>query len=460
MKKLILLLTILLSATVFSQDITGTWSGPLDVQGMQLRMLIKITQNETGYTGTLDSPDQGAKDIPVSDIVFKDNILTFAVPAAGVQYKGTLENETIKGTFSQGGTNLPLNFSRGTGVKRPQEPQPPFTYHSENVTFKNDKAGITLSGTLTLPKTEGNFPAVILISGSGPHNRDEEIAGHKPFLLLADHLTKNGIAVLRYDERGIGESEGDFSTATSADFANDAEAAFNYLKTRKEINKKEIGLLGHSEGGMVAPMVAERNKDAAFIVLLAGPGIKITELMVLQNYAVGKALGLPEATLEMNKTINSSTYAIVTGETDPEVMKDKLKAHMKKTSGAGLAIQGATEKQIDDHINAEVKGITSPWFIYFLKADPTTVLEKIKCPILALNGSNDVQVNADENLNGIKLAAARGGNKKVTVKKLEGLNHLFQESATGLPQEYGKIEQTMSPVVLDEVANWINNVTK
>ena len=181
MKKLIFFFTFLLSASLFSQDITGTWNGILDVPGMQLRMLVNISQSETGYTGTMDSPDQGAKDIPISDIVFTNNSLSFSVPAAGVTYKGTFENETIKGTFSQAGSSLPLNLSRGTGINRPQEPQAPFSYHSENVTFKNDKAGITLSGTLTLPKKEGNFPAVILISGSGPQNRDEEISGHKPF---------------------------------------------------------------------------------------------------------------------------------------------------------------------------------------------------------------------------------------------------------------------------------------
>lgn len=460
MKKILTLVTLFVATYMFSQDITGTWNGKLEFQGIQMRMLIHITQNDSGYTATMDSPDQGAKDIPVGNITFTDNILDFNIPAAGVQYKGTYKDDIIEGTFSQGGANIPLAFKRGTGIKRPQEPKEPFSYYTEDVTFKNEKAGINLSGTLTLPKKEGNFPAVILISGSGAQDRNEEISGHKPFLLLADYLTKNGIAVLRYDDRGVGESQGDFSTSTSADFTDDTEAAFNYLKSRKEINKKEIGLLGHSEGGMVAPMVAERNKDVSFVVLLAGPGIKITELMVLQNYAVGKALGLPEATLQENKKINSDTYAIVTAETDTQVMKDKLKAHMKKTSGAGLAAQGATEKQINDYISSEVEGITSPWFIYFLKADPTLVLEKIKCPILALNGSKDVQVTADENLNGIKMATAKSGNKNVTVKKLDGLNHLFQTCTTGLPQEYGSIEETMSPVALNEISGWIKQQVK
>ncbi len=460
MKKIIILITFFITTSLFSQDITGTWNGLLDIQGIQLRLLINISQNETGYTATMDSPDQGAKDIPVSDIAFKDNILSFSVSVAGVQYKGTLENDIIKGTFSQRGINIPLDLSRGSGINRPQEPKAPFPYYSEEVTFKNEKAGITLAGTLTLPEKDGNFPAVILISGSGPQNRDEEILSHKPFLVLADHLTRNGIAVLRYDERGVGESGGEFSTATTADFSVDAEAAFNYLKTRKEINKKEIGLLGHSEGGLVAPMVAERNKDAAFIVLLAGPGIKISELMILQNYALGKASGMPETMLTENKKINRETYGALITETNSDTRKNKLTAILKKTSGSHLAAQGASEEQINDYVNAEVEGLISPWFIHFINSDPAAVIEKVKCPILALNGSKDLQVTADENLNGIKLAAEKGRNKKVTIKKMDGLNHLFQECTTGLPQEYGHIEQTMSPVALNEISGWIKNVTK
>src|SRR5690606_29142835 len=257
MKKLFTLIILMATTFAIAQDITGTWNGKLEFQGVQLRMVVNISQNEAGeYNGTMDSPDQGAKGIPLSNITFSNNSLAFSVPAAGVQYKRDLKDGIITGTFSQAGTSLPLNLSKGLGVNRPQEPKAPFPYYSEDITFKNEKEGITLAGTLTLPEKTGNYPAVILISGSGPSNRNEEIADHKPFLLLADHLTKNGIAVLRFDDRGVGESGGDFQKATSADFATDVEAAFKYLKTRPEINKKKIGLLGHSEGGMIAPMVA------------------------------------------------------------------------------------------------------------------------------------------------------------------------------------------------------------
>lgn len=459
MKKLFTLIILMATTFAIAQDITGTWNGKLEFQGIQLRLVVNIAQNEAGvYSGTMDSPDQGAKGIPLGNINFTDNSLTFSVPAAGVQYKGNLKDGIITGTYSQAGASLPLNLSKGLGVNRPQEPKAPFPYHSENITFKNEKAGIKLAGTLTIPEKTGNYPAVILISGSGPSDRNEEIADHKPFLLLADHLTKNGIAVLRFDDRGVGESGGEFQKATSADFATDVEAAFNYLKTRTEINKKKIGLLGHSEGGMIAPMVAKKNREIAFVVLLAGPGIKISELMVLQNYTLGKISGLSEEALASSKAQNKMIYDVVINENDPKIRKDKVTALIKADMGADLAAQGATEEQVERYAESEAQGILSPWFVYFLKYNPEQALKNTKCPILALNGSKDVQVTPDENLNGIKLATA--ANKKVTIKKLDGLNHLFQECTTGLPQEYGNIEQTMSPAVLSEVSRWIKQQVK
>ncbi|WP_417356747.1 alpha/beta hydrolase family protein [Flavobacterium sp.] len=459
MKKLFTLIILMATTFAIAQDITGTWNGKLEFQGVQLRMVVNISQNEAGeYNGTMDSPDQGAKGIPLGNITFTNNSLAFSVPAAGVQYKGDLKDGIITGTFNQAGTSLPLNLSKGLGVNRPQEPKAPFPYYSEDITFKNEKEGITLAGTLTLPEKTGNYPAVILISGSGPSNRNEEIADHKPFLLLADHLTKNGIAVLRFDDRGVGESGGDFQKATSADFATDVEAAFKYLKTRPEINKKKIGLLGHSEGGMIAPMVAEKNDDVAFVVLLAGPGIKISELMVLQNYTLGKISGVSEEVLASSKAQNKKIYDVVINESDPKIRKEKVTALFKADMGADLAAQGATEEQIDRYAASEAQGILSPWFVYFLKYNPEQALKNTKCPILALNGSKDVQVTPDENLNGIKLATS--ANKKVTIKKMDELNHLFQECKTGLPQEYGNIEQTMSPVVLSEISGWIKQQVK
>ncbi|NBP70884.1 MAG: alpha/beta hydrolase, partial [Cytophagia bacterium] len=272
-----LLLTLLVSLTTLAQDINGQWNGLLKVQGTQLRVVFNLKQTENGLSATLDSPDQGAKGIPTTASSFENGVLKIAIANLTVEYEGTLGSDNIiVGTFKQAGVAFPMNLSKEKIEKekivRPQEPAKPYPYYTEDVTFENKSAGISLAGTLTLPEKEGVFPVVILISGSGPQNRDEELMGHKPFLVLSDHLTKNGIAVLRYDDRGTALSKGDFKTATSVDFATDVEAAMAYLKTRKEINKKKMGLIGHSEGGLIAPMVASRSKDVSFMVLLAGPG--------------------------------------------------------------------------------------------------------------------------------------------------------------------------------------------
>lgn len=460
MKKLLSLLLLLSATTLFAQDITGAWHGLLTFPGGQLRLTLNVTKTDAGYTATLDSPDQGAKDIPVTNIFFENNILAFGIPQATINYKGTLENNTFKGTFTQNGNNMPLDLGR-TEVKaitkaRPQDPVKPYPYYEEEVTFKNEKAqGITFAGTLTLPKKEGNFPAVVLISGSGAQNRDEELLGHKPFAVLADYLTRNGIAVLRYDDRGTGESQGSFAKSTTQDFATDAEAAFNYLKTRKEINKSKIGLIGHSEGGTIAPIVASQHPDVAFIVLLAGTALPGDEILMLQNYLLGKANGMPEEELKKLGTINRQTYDVIKQETDPEVMKKKLTVVFNQQLKPLFVSKGIPESEVSQYIDVQLKEITSPWYVSFIKFNPGPVLEKTKCPILALNGERDLQVAPKANLDAIRRAADKSGNKKVTTKEIPGVNHLFQECKTGAISEYGEIEQTISPTVLSEVSAWI-----
>lgn len=458
MKKTLSLLILLLSASLFAQDMTGAWKGDLIIPGGKLRFVLNISQGVSGFTATMDSPDQGAKGIKVDKIDFYENMLTFSIPAGGISYKGTLEKDIIKGTFKQGAYDLPLNLAKGeiqNVIKRPQEPKAPFPYYTEDVTFKNAKAGISLSGTLTLPKKEGNYPVVILISGSGSQDRNEEIFDHKPFLVLADHLTRNGIGVLRYDDRGIGKSGGNPANATSEDFATDTQAAFDYLKTRKEVNKKKIGLIGHSEGGLIAQLIAEKNADVAFIVMLAGPGIQGSELMVLQNYLAGKADGIPESELTAMGTTLREAYNVVVTENDEKARKAAVATVFNKGFTPFFASKGVPRDEIGRAVNAQVETVTSPWFVYFLRYNPAPVIEKIKCPILALNGEKDFQVAAGANLDAIKRAAERGGNKKVITKNMPGLNHLFQECVTGTLQEYGEIEQTMSPVVLNEISTWI-----
>lgn len=459
MKKFTTLFFLLVSTLVFAQDVTGTWYGLFSYPGGKMRLTLHITKTATGYAATFDSPDEKAAGLPIPSIAFENNTLAFAAPAANLDYKGTLENNAIKGNLLVNNTQMPLDFGReeikAPKVLRPQEPVKPYPYVTEDVTFKNEKAGVTLAGTLTLPKKEGNFPAVILITGSGAQNRDEEIMGHKPFLVLADFLTKNGIAVLRYDDRGVGKSTGDFETATTQDFATDADAAFQYLKTRKEINKNKIGLAGHSEGGAIAPIVAVKNPDAAFIVLMAGPAIAGDEVMMLQNYMLGKADGMPEEELTKLGGINRKVYDIIKQESNTNEMQTKMHALLTAELKPLFVSKGIPQSNIDQYINMQISGLISPWYVNFMKYDPAPTLEKVKCPILAINGDKDLQVAAMANLNAIKRIAEKSGNKKVTTKQLPGLNHLFQESDKGLPSEYGTIEQTISPAALNEISGWI-----
>jgi len=345
-------------------------------------------------------------------------------------------------------------------IVRSQEPTGPFPYYSEDVKFENNVDKISLAGTLTLPKKEGVFPVVILISGSGPQDRNEELMGHKPFLVLADHLTRKGIAVLRFDDRGTAESTGNFKTATSVDFARDVESAVKYLQTRKEINKKQIGLIGHSEGGIIAPMVAAASKDIHFIVLLAGTGIRGDQLLLLQQELIGKASGISDADLQKTKAINKGVFDIILKSNNDQSLKNELTTYLgrsMKDIPESVKPAGMNE---NDYVKLQVNQLTIPWMNYFIKYDPAPTLEKVRCPVLAINGEKDLQVPAKINLEAIGYALKKGGNKKVTTKILPGLNHLFQECTTGSPSEYAKIEQTFSPVALDEITNWILNQSR
>ena len=461
MRKITLLLSaFIIVCTAFAQEITGEWNGVLKVQAMQLKLVFHITKNSDGYTATMDSPDQGVKGISVTTATFEDPKLELEIKNIGIEYEGELKDKTIEGTFKQGGLSLPLNLTRDsvitTSLKRPQEPAPPYPYYVEEVSFPNAGANITLSGTLTLPKKEGNYPAVILITGSGPQNRDEEIFGHKPFLVIADYLTRNGIAVLRYDDRGTARSTGDFKTATSADFATDVESAIKYLKGRKEINQNKIGLVGHSEGGLIAPMVAARSKDVHFVVLLAGTGLRGDQLLLLQQEMIARASGIPATDIQKGRAVNAKAFQIVADATSSDSLKTTLAAYLKQVvndSASGISVPSGMTA--DQFISLETNQITNPWMEYFIKYNPATALEKVKCPVLAVNGEKDVQVAANENLTAIKSALEKGGNKNVTIKTYPNLNHLFQECTTGLPTEYATIEQTFSHVVLNDIIKWI-----
>lgn len=465
MKFSFLLITLLISLQSFAQDITGQWYGLLSVQGISMRLVFNVSREGDIYTSTLDSPDQKVSGIPVEATSFDGTSVKFTMTKILAEYTGKLENTgNFNGTFSQRGQNFPMILSREKiekkENKRPQEPFPPFAYYTEDVKFKNEKEKVTLAGTLTLPKKEGKFPVVILISGSGPQNRDEELMGHKPFLVLADYLTKNGIGVLRYDDRGTNESEGKFSECNSINFANDVEAAIKYLQTRTEVDKKKIGLIGHSEGGLIAPMVASKNKNVAFIVLMAGPGISGGDILLMQQQLIGKSNGVSDKDLEETKRINTEAYKIIRTSKDEKDAKALLGKYYKTTIDELPAEEKPTAEDEERIISEQVNQLTGKWFYYFIKYDPYKSLVKTKCPVLALNGSKDLQVPPKENLASIKKAMEEGKNKNFTINELENLNHLFQECETGSPGEYASIEQTISPKALTTIASWINNLVK
>ena len=448
LKTILILITALISFIVNGQEITGQWNGLLKVPNGQLRVVFHVNKTENGYNGTMDSPDQKVTGIPLGKVAFENSILKLEIPSAQISYEGALNKDNIVvGKFTQGGQSLELDLSKETIQKqvyaRPQEPQKPYPYYTEEVKFENKTDNVVLAGTLSLPKKEGNFPAVILITGSGRQNRDEELLGHKPFLVLADYLTKKGIAVLRFDDRGAGESTGDFSKASTIDFSKDVQAGVDYLKTRKEIDKKKIGLIGHSEGGLIAPIIAGNSKDIDFIVLLAGPGLRGDALLLLQTELIERQSGVSNEEIKKRQEILKGAYdLVVASSANDENFKNSVSTYFNS-------------KFDENQAKAATNQITSNWWYTFIKMDPVVALAKVKCPVLALNGSKDLQVPAEVNLQVIEKTLAKAGNKKVTAKILPNLNHLFQECKTGSPDEYEKIEQTFSPIALEEISSWV-----
>ncbi len=449
-----------LSSAQHAQGATGLWQGKLVVPGGSLRIIFKITQKPDGtLAASIDSPDQGASGIPVQEVIAKGDSLILDVSVVAARFEGKLTNDsTLTGVWHQSGTALPLELTRteeAPQIKRPQEPKPPYPYREEKVTFENKEDGTKLAGTLTLPDTTGQFPAVVLISGSGPQDRDETVFGHRPFLIIADHLTRKGIAVLRYDDRGVGGSSGDFSSATTEDFVGDALAAINYLKGRQEIDPRNIGLIGHSEGGLVAPLAATRSNDVAFIVLLAPPAIKGEDLLHIQAELIARANGVPEAAIQKNLALQDTVLKIAKQVKDVE----KARAQIKEILQQALAEMTEEERNAiglnSELIDKQVDEVLSPWFRYFISYDPRPALAKVRCPVLALYGEKDLQVPPLNNAPFLEEALISGGNEDVSVKVLPNLNHLFQTAESGSPSEYGTIEETVAPVALEVITKWI-----
>ena len=452
---------LVISNLITAQSVLGDWNGAIEVQGMQLRLVFHIMEDGENLKATLDSPDQGANGIPVEKVTFEEKELIIEMPNLGLNYTATLNEDgtEIEGTFKQGPMTLPLKMTREKVEKkelvRPQEPKE-FPYKQEEVKFENPKGGHHLAGTLTMP-IDGKFEkVVILISGSGPQDRNEELLGHKPFLVLSDHLTRKGIAVLRYDDRGVAESTGTFKGATSRDFADDANAALSFLKNRKDMVGKKIGFAGHSEGGMIAPIVASENKDVDFIVLLAGPGIKIPELMLLQTDKISEANGVNEEMRKANALIAKQVFNYMFDNV--EMSKKELRKGLTNILSEGFESLPASEREGEDKekfIEDELKMMLDDWFLYFMQFDPADYLTKVKCPVLAVNGELDLQVTAKENLEGIRMSLEKAGNKNVVIKEFKGLNHLFQKTETGAPSEYATLEETFNKEMMQFVSEWI-----
>lgn len=412
----------------------------------------------------MDSPDQGAYGMVMDSTTFDGNKIVVKSKQLSATYTATLYDSILTGTFLQNGNSLPLILSRKelpkVEILRPQEPKPKFNYIVKDVEFKNTIDNITLAGTLTMPKGKGPFMVAIMITGSGPQDRNEEILGHKPFLVIADHLAKENIAVLRFDDRGVGKSTGEFKGETSLDFVKDVEAAIAFLKTQKKIDPAKIGLIGHSEGGLIAPMVAAKAENTvAFAILLAGPGILGKDIILLQQELISRADGATEEEIAIDKNWTEKLFDYMESNSNSPYYENDLKVFIDSLNTAEKieVPESMTKREL---VDLQFNAFNDPWMKYFLFLDPTIALKQVKCPVLALNGSLDLQVPPKEDLTAIKKAIESNGNKNVTTIELEGLNHLFQTAKTGSPNEYAGISETFSPEVLKIMSDWLKEIAE
>ncbi len=459
---IVMVLAVSISVSYAEDRVTGHWEGHIEIPGQPLAVKVDLTVDGTDWSGsTIDIPAQGANGLPLSDIHIEENDTGGSVKFSilGVPgnptFDGQLQDGVISGKFSQGGVTFDFRLSREVvaGPARPQEPKPPFPYQIEEVTFQNGSG--TLAGTLTVPPGDGPFPVVLLISGSGLQDRDETVFGHKPFWVLANHLSRAGIAVLRVDDPGMGKSTPHPEPPTTADFATDVEAGVAFLKQESRIGS--VGLIGHSEGGAIAAIVASREDDVDFVVLMAGPGVPGAELLLKQNERIFDAMGMAG---ERKQTLLALLDRLFTALTS-DMPEDEMRQQVDEIARKQFEINGVPPAQQDEAlIQMGVEQALNPWMRYFLAFDPRPALEAIRVPVLALNGELDVQVDAAQNLTAIAEALEKGGNPNVTVHRLPEHNHLFQRAKTGLVNEYAAIEETISPEVLDLIRDWVLSVTQ
>jgi hypothetical protein len=441
------------------------WKGTIEVPGQPLDFVVvfRATGEAGQYTATIDIPAQGAKGLALAEVSLTQAEIHFRIPPpadAVFETRRSDDGRTATGQMTQHGMTYALRMeqitedeAKAVGPPRPQTPRPPFPYTVREVTYENPVDGTKLAATLTIPEGPGPHPAVILITGSGAQDRDETIFGHKPFFVLADHLTRGGVAVLRVDDRGVGGSSGGDSQPTSKDFANDVVSGIKFLKGQPEIDPGRIGLIGHSEGGIIAPLVASRSKDVDCIVLLAGPGLPGEQILKLQQEAIVRAAGVPDDRCQELLRAQEALFELLRAEADEPAIRTALREYVRCQLGL-LGTEPAPE-QIQQGVKLGMAQFGSPWMRWFMRHDPREVLSRVKCPVLALIGSLDLQIPAKDNLPEIERTLRQANNPDVTVKQLPGLNHLFQEARTGLPAEYGLIEQTIAPAVLDEIATWL-----
>jgi uncharacterized protein len=440
--------------TAIVEGLDGTWRASLQRNAATLRLILHVKTTPSGTFVRLDSPDMGARALEVQRFERVGDSVRFHVPAGQVEFAGTLRLglRELQGTWSRPGQpDAQVTFARDTTAAiarvRTQWPIVAKGYRAEEVSFANPAdRRVTLAGTMTIPDGPGPFPAVVLISGSGAQDRDESIFGHKPFAVLADHLSRARIAVLRYDDRGFGASTGDYGRATSADLATDANAAVRYLLSRTDVDHKAIGFIGHSEGGMIGPIAAVDNDRVAFLVLLAGPGTGTDQVVLSQRRLMGLSQGVSSEQLDRSEpTIRSILHTV---RTAPDSQEAVARLRPLLTSEALQAL-GASDAQ-RDLVASQYAGA---WMRYFLKYQPSAFLSRLRVPVLAINGSLDRQVASAENLAAMRVALAK--NPDATVRELPGLNHFFQTAGTGAIGEYDSITETFAPGAMDLVTNWI-----
>ncbi len=435
------------------KNIYGYWVGKVDLPTAKFTTIFEIRKS----VGNIDSvflsiPEQGATDLPGALLgINEDSLIIFHGQLNRTFYGEFLNDSTIQGDWMKNKIGIPITLKKAAKkpeLLRPQTPVPPFPYLVEEVEYTNPQSGLKLAGTLTIPEGSKDCPAVVLISGSGAQDRDETIFEHKPFAVIADYFARNGIATLRVDDRGVGGSEGNIAQSTSEDFAGDALAGVEFLKSKKEIDPQKIGLIGHSEGGLIAPIAAVESNDVAFIIMMAGPGMVGEQILYEQNDLALEAAGMPEYAIQQNRLVQKNIFDVVKNEPDSAEAVEQLRIKLSQGMYAGMNEQ--MQKAIDD----KIAGVTSPWFRYFLTYDPKPTLAKVKCPVLAINGSKDVQVPVS-NLKAIYDAVQSGGNSLVDTLSFKNHNHLFQQCESGAVGEYSQIEETIDPVVLETMKDWI-----